>query len=69
MSTAFRANGVYCAGVLFLIYYLCVYVFVQVPEEAKEGQAPLAGVTASWSHSTQALGTELRSSERVGTTL
>lgn len=46
MSTAFRANGVYCAGVLFLIYYLCVYVFVQVPEEAKAGRAPLAGVTA-----------------------
>lgn len=44
MSTAFRENGVYCVGVFFMIYYLCVYVFVQVPEEAKDGQAPLAGV-------------------------
>lgn len=52
-----------------MIYYLCVYVFVQVPEEAKEGQAPLAGVKDNWSHPTQALGTELRSSERVGTML
>lgn len=69
MSTAFRANGVYCVGVLFMIYYWCVYVFVQVPEEAKEGQAPLAGVKDNWSHPTQALGTELRSSERVGTML
>lgn len=44
MSTAFRANSVYCVGVLFMIYCSCVCVFVQVSEEAKEGQALLAGV-------------------------